>query len=248
MSVADPSALGVLAAVLVGLAGWLALAPGPGAVVQRAAGRRDRGVGDHGDSVRMQPLVAVMAGAAPVLLVGGLIGWLAAPVVGVLVHRALRDREPARERRRREQISRSLPQVVDLLAVTLAAGASPGSALTAVAAAVEGPVAEELHAVEHSLALGRDPAGVWREVARRPGMGSLGRAMSRAIETGASVSGTLHRLAEDLHAQERSEAESRARAVGVRAAAPLGLCLLPAFVVVGVVPLVASTAVALLRP
>jgi hypothetical protein len=32
----------------------------------------------------------------------------------------------------------------------------------------------------------------------------------------------------------------------VRAAAPLGLCLLPAFVLVGVVPLVASTVAALL--
>ncbi|GAB2740391.1 type II secretion system F family protein [Nocardioides pakistanensis] len=249
MNAVAPSALGVVAALLVGLAGWLALAPGPGAARRpRAGGRDTRVVGRRSDREIMQPLVAVMAGAAPVVLVGGAVGWLSAPVVAVLVHRAMRDREPARERRRREQVSRSLPQVVDLLAVTLAAGASPGSALTAVAEAVEGPVAEELHAVEHSLALGRDPAGVWREVARRPGMGPLGRSMSRAIETGASVSGTLHRLAEDLHAQDRSEAESRARAVGVRAAAPLGLCLLPAFVVVGVVPLVASTAVALLRP
>jgi hypothetical protein len=34
--------------------------------------------------------------------------------------------------------------------------------------------------------------------------------------------------------------ESRARAVGVKAAVPLGVCLLPAFVLVGVVPLVAG--------
>jgi hypothetical protein len=34
--------------------------------------------------------------------------------------------------------------------------------------------------------------------------------------------------------------EERARSVGVKAAVPLGLCLLPAFVLVGVVPLVVS--------
>jgi hypothetical protein len=34
--------------------------------------------------------------------------------------------------------------------------------------------------------------------------------------------------------------EERARGVGVRAAVPLGLCLLPSFVLLGVVPLVVS--------
>jgi hypothetical protein len=70
--------------------------------------------------------------------------------------------------------------------------------------------------------------------------------MARAVETGASVSDALRRLAEDLQAVSRSEAEARARTVGVRAAAPLGLCLLPAFVLVGVVPLVAGTVASLL--
>ncbi len=51
----------------------------------------------------------------------------------------------------------------------------------------------------------------------------------------------MARLAEDLRAVTRSEMEGRARAVGVKAAGPLGLCLLPAFVLVGVVPLVAGT-------
>ncbi len=70
--------------------------------------------------------------------------------------------------------------------------------------------------------------------------------MVRAIESGASVSDALQRLAEDLHASARLEAETKARAVGVRAAAPLGLCLLPAFVLIGVVPLVGSAVAALL--
>lgn len=195
---------------------------------------------------RHRRAISLLAGAAPVVLVGGVTGLLGAAVAVVVVHRLLGAREPAADRRRREQVVRSLPHVVDLLAVTLASGASPTHALSTVADALDGPVVAELRAAERSLALGRDPSTVWREVARRPGLAGLGRSMARAVETGASVSDSLLRLAADLHAQARLEAESRARAVGVRAAAPLGLCLLPAFVLVGVVPLVASTVTALL--
>ncbi len=207
-----------------------------------------RGQPEESDDLfgRHRLLVSLLAGLAPVVLLGGVPGVVSGVVVAVVVHRVLGKREPAHARRRREAVARSLPHVVDLLAVTLASGASPSTALSAVAAAVDGPVAADLRAAEHSLRLGRDPARVWREVAQRPGLAALGRAMARAVETGASVSDALHRLAEDLHASARLEAESRARAVGVRAAAPLGLCLLPAFVLLGVVPLVASTVSALL--
>ena len=50
----------------------------------------------------------------------------------------------------------------------------------------------------------------------------------------------MERLAGDLARRARADAEDRARAVGVKAALPLGLCLLPAFVLVGIVPLVAA--------
>ncbi len=245
--------LGLVAAGLAGAAVSLAMPRSASAVVLRgAAGAPDgapaSGTDDSRDDLvgRHRGLVSLLAAAAPVVILGGAVGLVAGVIAAVLVHRVLGSREPAHLRRRRELVARSLPQVVDLLAVTLAAGASPSSALSAVAAAVEGPIADELRAAEHSLELGRDPARVWREVSRRPGLAALGRAMTRAVETGSSVSDALHRLAEDLHASARLEAESRARAVGVRAAIPLGLCLLPAFVLLGVVPLVAGSVSALL--
>ena len=48
----------------------------------------------------------------------------------------------------------------------------------------------------------------------------------------------VHRLAEELRERARADVEARARSIEVKAAAPLGLCLLPAFVVLGVVPMV----------
>ena len=50
----------------------------------------------------------------------------------------------------------------------------------------------------------------------------------------------VERLADELARSGRAETEERARAVGVQAAVPLGLCLLPAFVLIGIVPLVVA--------
>lgn len=268
MTLAEP--VSVLAAVLAGTAVWLA-APRRGAPVggplavgaptadggpiavggarhgppERAPVGPGGGAGGAvGDRRSVGP--AVLAGLAPVLFLGGLLGAGAGLVVALLVHRTLAGRESVQARRRREAIARDLPHVVDLLGVALAAGAAPTAALEVVSEAVPGPVADELELARRGLALGRDPVVVWRELAHRPALAPLGRTMARAVETGASVSDALHRLAEDLQAVSRLEAENRARTVGVRAAAPLGLCLLPAFVLVGVVPLVAATVGALL--
>jgi len=55
----------------------------------------------------------------------------------------------------------------------------------------------------------------------------------------------VERLADDLARAGRAATEDRARAVGVKAALPLGLCLLPAFVLIGIVPLVVALLTAL---
>ena len=47
-------------------------------------------------------------------------------------------------------------------------------------------------------------------------------------------------LADDLRLATRQRADTRARTIEVRAAAPLGLCFLPAFVLLGVVPMAAG--------
>jgi pilus assembly protein TadC len=237
----------LLAALLAGIAVCLLLPPSPR---RPPAGHQPAAAVGEGQDLlaTFKPLLAVAAAALPILVLGGAAGAVVGVLVATLVWRVLGSRETAQERRRREQVARALPHVVDLMAVALAGGAAPAGAVGSVAAAVDGPVRDELVSVQRSLALGKDPAEVWRDVGRRPGVGPLGRAMTRAVESGSSVSEALHRLAEDQHRTARAEVESRARAVGVKAAVPLGLCLLPAFVLVGVVPLVAGTVIALVTP
>jgi pilus assembly protein TadC len=149
--------------------------------------------------------------------------------------------EPPAARRRRERLAAAVPHAVDLMAACLAIGLSPVAALDEVAAAVEPPLAEELAAAGARLRLGVDPVTVWRDLSHHPQLGGLGRCLARAAESGASVADAMLRLADDLRRDARAQVEGRARKVGVKAALPLGVCLLPAFVLVGVVPLVAGS-------
>ncbi|MFD0891079.1 type II secretion system F family protein, partial [Streptosporangium algeriense] len=66
--------------------------------------------------------------------------------------------------------------------------------------------------------------------------------------SGAPVADILTRLADDARQEARSAASAAALRVGVQAVAPLGLCFLPAFVCLGIVPVVAGLAGDVLFP
>jgi Flp pilus assembly protein TadB len=192
-------------------------------------------------------LLTLAAAVGSLVLVGGLIGALLATPAAAATWWATGRMEPPAVRRRRERLTAAVPHVVDLMAACLAVGLSPAAAVEQITDAVEAPVRDELAALTARLRLGVDPATVWRELAHHPELGGLGRSLSRAVDSGASVADAMQRLAEDLRRRARADVESRARAVGVKAAIPLGICLLPAFVLVGVVPLVAGSVSVLLH-
>ena len=72
---------------------------------------------------------------------------------------------------------------------------------------------------------------------------TLLRTLRRSGHSGARLAAQLRVLADDLRAEAAAGARQRARRVGVLAVIPLGLCCLPAFMLLAVVPL----AVGLLR-
>jgi Flp pilus assembly protein TadB len=155
--------------------------------------------------------------------------------------------ESAAALRYRAGVEDGLPHVVDLLVAAMSAGAAPGDALVRVSRVVDGPVSRELQVFVARLALGADPGSVWDGMARHPQLARLGTALVRARESGAPVGAALARLAGELRARRRAEVETRVRQVEVKAAVPLGVCLLPAFVLVGVVPLVAGSVLGFLQ-
>ncbi len=196
---------------------------------------------DGGWLMRQRLLVSVFAGLGAQVFLGGALGVAAAVAVAVGAWVAIGRIEPPGVRREREAVRRQLPHVVSLFGSALGGGAAPGAAVQLVCQALPGPAADRLRSLAARLALGGDPVRIWSELAEADAeLAALGRAMSRAHQSGAPVVAAVERLADGLARTARAEVEDRARAVGVKAAVPLGLCLLPAFVLIGIVPLVAG--------
>lgn len=195
---------------------------------------------DPGWVLRWRGLWAVLAGAAVASFVSGVGGLVAGSVSAVVAWALIGRTEPTDVRRRRRLAERDLPGLVQLLAAALETGCGVAEALRLVCAACPGPASDVLAAVPPRLELGLPPELAWQPVLDDRQLAPLGRALVRAGRSGASVSHEAVRLADELAHRSRAAVEERARGVGVRAAVPLGLCLLPSFVLLGVVPLVVS--------
>ena len=195
---------------------------------------------DPGWMQRGRWLWSLLAGLAGATFVSGTWGLAVGGVAALATWSWVGRAEPSSVRRRREAAERDLPAVVHLLATALESGCDVGEALRVVADALPGPATRLLDAVPARLALGMPADAAWRSVLERPELAPLGRAMVRAHRSGAPVTDELARLADELDRRTRARVEDRARAVGVKAAVPLGICLLPSFLLIGVVPLVAG--------
>ncbi len=183
---------------------------------------------------------ASVVAAGATLLVGGSPGMVVGLSLAVATLAVLPRLEPAGRRRDRDRLERRVPLAVDLVAACLASGAGLEASLDAAARAVGEPASRILRGATSALRLGADPAVVWLEVAEHEALGGLARAVSRSQETGAPLADLLPRVADQARAAHRARVETRVRTAAVRLTAPLGVAFLPAFVLLGVVPVVAS--------
>ena len=224
---------------------WVPRGMGRRVTVLRMSGPREKPARRSAHPPRRRWLLAGGAAIAVGLLVGGAMGVLLAGVVAVAGERLLRRSVPDRRSVVRSGLLRDLPAACDLLAVCLAAGVPIGGALAAVGEADPGPVGDQLRRVAALYRLGAEPRRAWDDV---PGeLGGLGRALVRAGDSGAAVVPALRSLAADSRAAARLEAEAAVRRAGIWVLAPLGACFLPAFLCLGVVPLVLGLAGDVLR-
>lgn len=102
-----------------------------------------------------------------------------------------------------------------------------------------------LAAVSAELALGAPPAACWERLSEDcPALAPLARCLVRTTVSGAPPAAALAGLAVSQRAAAARAAHARVRRAGVLATAPLGLCFLPAFVLIGIVPVVTGLAAA----
>ncbi|MFF6808849.1 type II secretion system F family protein [Streptomyces sp. NPDC012403] len=135
-----------------------------------------------------------------------------------------------------------LPLAADLLSACIAAGAGPVLAAQAVGETLGGPVGEALARGAAEVRLGGEPAAAWRRLASLPGARPLARLLERADASGLPLAAPVARLAAEARAEWTRAATARARRAAVMVSAPVGLCFLPAFIAVGVLPVVIGLA------
>ncbi|MFE4698064.1 type II secretion system F family protein [Streptomyces sp. NPDC056738] len=195
---------------------------------------------------RWLPLLGVVC--AGWVLVGGLGGVLAGLAAGFAVRRWLRRRNAALpEEYDVASATRQLPLAADLVAACIAAGASPVAAAQAVGEALGGPVGERLARGAAEVRLGGEPVDAWRRLASLPGARGLARLLERAGDSGVPAAVPVGRLAAEARAEWARTATAKARRAAVMVTAPVGLCFLPAFLAIGVLPVVIGLAGGLLR-
>lgn len=230
-----------VAGVALGLAIFCALTPPPDARAARLMGpvRRTR---------VPQGSPRVLAAAAAVMcLIAFPLPWnLGAAGLILIVTPRLSARMRSRASMKEQtEMTKGLPVTIDLLAAALSSGATVHSAVRAVASCTSGPMSAQLSRVDAALALGADTREAWRVWQDPAPLAEVAAAITRAMRTGAPLADVLSRMADDLRREHVLRVEVAARRAGVRAVAPLVACFLPAFVLVGVVPVVASLAMSI---
>jgi pilus assembly protein TadC len=143
----------------------------------------------------------------------------------------------------------------DVLAACLRCGMAVSTAASATAPSAPAPLARMLNRAADLLALGAEPATAWTNLPSTrvgtPGLragrvdnhaDALLRLARRSASSGAALAQGVAELADHSRHEAADAASAAAERASVLIAGPLGLCYLPAFVCLGIVPVVAGLA------
>jgi Flp pilus assembly protein TadB len=177
-----------------------------------------------------------VAGPVTGLLAGAVLAPVAAAGAGKLADRPIVRRPDS-----------ALALALDLAAAALRSGQSVPAALGMTAPVLPDDLAAQWRRTAALLALGADPVQAWAALSEDAALALVASAARRSADSGARLARTFTQLASDTRAAVLSDALARADRAGVFAMAPLGLCFLPAFICLGIVPTVVGVAQGVLR-
>lgn len=167
---------------------------------------------------------AGLAGRLPVALLAGAAGW-------VVPDTALRSRAT----RRKRQLARALPDVMDLLSVAVEAGLGLDGAVQKVTEKFPAPVSTEFRQYLKELRLGVSREEALRSLADRaelPELRSFAAAVIQADRLGVSLARVLRIQAEQLRFQRKQRAEEQAMKTPIKMLLPLVLFIFPTLLTV----------------
>jgi tight adherence protein C len=176
------------------------------------------------------------------------------PVIGVIavsvavIRRARRGIR--REQDRLKRVEKTLPEAIDLLALVVSAGVPPRGAMTMAAPRCPSPHREAWFDVIARVEAGQAFTDALETITAT--LGAPARPMVSALlaaeRDGVALAPALDRCGAEAHRRRRVRAEEAARRVPVLMLFPLVCCVLPAFGLLTVVPLLAGSVADLRLP
>jgi tight adherence protein C len=187
-----------------------------------------------------QVLLTVTFPAAWVWLAGtmqmsGAVLWLGLPIALFFGWRAPLILVDRRARARLEEIDYDLPELIDILVVTVEAGLGFSGSLRTASERISGPLGDELR-----LALQEQNMGLTTEEALRhmmgradtPAMRSFVRAVTQGETLGVSIGDILRSLAIEMRKRRKAAAEERAQKAPIKILFPLVFLIFPAIFII----------------
>jgi tight adherence protein C len=148
-----------------------------------------------------------------------------------------------RGRERAEQIDYELPELIDLLVVTLEAGVSFIASLQMAAERLTGPLGVELRLTLQEQRMGLTTNEALQGMLARaetPGMRTFVRSVLQGETLGTSTGAIMRNLAIEMRKRRRAAAEERAQKAPIKILFPLVFLIFPAMFIVLLGPVIYS--------
>jgi tight adherence protein C len=172
-----------------------------------------------------------------------LVFWLGLPLALLIGWRAPLMLVDRRARGRLEEVDYSLPELIDILVVTIEAGLGFSGSIRTASERISGPLGDELR-----LALQEQNMGLTTEEALRnmmgradtPAMRSFVRAVTQGETLGVSIGDILRSLAIEMRKRRKAAAEERAQKAPIKILFPLVFLIFPALFIILLGPAIFS--------
>jgi tight adherence protein C len=168
-------------------------------------------------------LLAVVA-----LLASGFMAWHLPPAM-----------VRTRGQRRLDRIDRDLPELIDVLIVTIEAGLGFGGSLQLVTGRFEGPLGDELRLTLREQTMGLSTENALQNMLARcdtPSVRSFVRAIIQGDTLGVSIGSMLRNVASETRKRRRALARERAQRAPLKLLFPLVLLIFPAMLLILMFP------------